>query len=157
MKIVQEASRQAIENCTDSDNKASPIKLNVNKNGILISFNEGEIIKSSKNYDEIKHHFINLPSAVMIQATTNKKIQLKTSYTFHLENISFCGHPFRSERYFSFIVRKHKDSSEYACIVTISKNSTKEISGEISNIFKSMHDEMVDRLSVADEEYFLDE
>ena len=38
----------------------------------------------------------------------------------------------------------------------VSKNSTKPISSNISILFQKMHDEMLERLSIAEEDYFLD-
>ena len=168
MSIVQEAARQAIAN-RQMRSSPSPIKILISaQRGLTLIFNEMDSIKTPVNTEDNNNQ------------SSSSLSTFNTCYTFALENISFCGHPFRSERYFSFIARKHtlvnscssrpgsaasnttigshssSDADKYACVIMVSKNSTKPISNTIQELFQRMHDEMLERLSVAEEEYFLD-
>jgi len=179
MSIVQEAARQAVAN-RQMRSSPSPIKLLVSaQRGLTLFFNEMDSIKTPVlQPDEDQNEGSSQAEGTPIDSNTPKVTSslstFNTSYTFALENISFCGHPFRSERYFSFIARKHtlinsrpssaasmsSNSSavndKYACVVMVSKNSTKPISNMIQSLFQRMHDEMLERLSIAEEDYFLD-
>lgn len=107
-----------------------PVQINLNKNCLELIFNASSLTTACQNgssqLDSTNVGQTDPPDDNLnCKSNPNQKIEqqirlvcrenseyldLNDRYLFNIENISFCGHPFRSERYFSFIVRKHKDS-----------------------------------------------
>jgi len=139
--VLEDAARKIIEENYTTQNQPPCVRIQLSQNrGVTLCYSD----------------YTAKVEKTPLLAEITSKTTYQCSFSFGLENVSFCGHPFRSDKYFGFIVRKSTDSNRFCCIVTVSKTSTKPISRNIASMFRRMQEEIIERISIPEEEYLDD-